>query len=207
MELRVVLGKHEVMCEFAGEPKLAELHTAVHKALSELDHTFPTFTMTMMPEGLLLSDDSSVAALSSGSTIEVVPESREIVLQLLRHRGFSGVSAHDLNPAMKRGDTETVRLMLIALECSETRDYTIVVNVIDAIRTAVVNEDVPMCRIMFSMCKSLMHSCRGSFDNLQLIDGLQSPEILPVLVESGVNCFVSRFYSRAAETMDSSTPR
>ena len=146
-----MLGKHEVMCEFAGEPKLAELHTAVHKALCELDQeTFPTFRMKMMPEGLLLSDDSSVAALSSGSTIEVIPVDRAMARRILEESVNLADNTPHVQRAVERGDTETVRLMILAWGDSWGRPL-----ITSALRTAVVNGDLPMCKIMFASGKCI----------------------------------------------------
>ena len=196
----MVLGKHEVMCEFAGEPKLAALHTAVQKALCEMDQgTFPIFTMTMMPEGLLLSDDSSVAALSSGSTIEVIPIDREEAKRILEEKGVSLANPdawHHLLTAVHQGDTGTVRLMLLAGGNPLVRSWNCLHLVLSA---ALAKPDLPMCRILLA-CREWKEFIRmqGNDSWCDYCDTLQSRDRVQILVECEVTEFSKGFFYRAA---------
>ena len=78
-------GVHEELCELSGEARIEELRRVVRGVVAaHLSGVGDAFEMRLVPEGISLDDDESVAHLSAGSCVEVVPSP----VQVLAERGI-----------------------------------------------------------------------------------------------------------------------
>ena len=61
-------GVHEELCELSGEARIGELRRVVRGVVAaHLSGVGDAFEMCLVPEGISLDDDESVAHLSAGS--------------------------------------------------------------------------------------------------------------------------------------------
>ena len=68
-------GVHEELCELSGEARIEELRRVVRGVVAaHLSGVGDAFEMRLVPEGISLDDDESVAHLSAGGCVEVVPQ-------------------------------------------------------------------------------------------------------------------------------------
>ena len=78
-------GVHEELCELSGEARIGELRRVVRGVVAaHLSGVGNAFKMRLVPEGISLRDDESVAHLSAGGCVEVVPSP----VQVLAKRGI-----------------------------------------------------------------------------------------------------------------------
>ena len=82
-------GVHEELCELSGEARIGELRRVVRGVVAaHLSGVGDAFEMRLVPEGVSLDDDESVAHLSAGGCVEVVPSPKAIAVQELAKRGI-----------------------------------------------------------------------------------------------------------------------
>ena len=79
-------GVHEEVCELSGEARIKELRRVVRGVVAaHLSGVGDAFEMRLVPEGVSLDDDESVAHLSAGDHVEVVL-SKAVAVQALAKR-------------------------------------------------------------------------------------------------------------------------
>ena len=95
-------GVHEELCELSGEARIGELRRVVRGVVAaHLSGVGDAFEMRLVPEGISLDDDESVAHLSAGGCVEVVPSPKFIAEQLKAvAERLKAVAVHEL---AKRG--------------------------------------------------------------------------------------------------------
>ena len=82
-------GVHEELCELSGEARIGELRRVVRGVVAaHLSGVGDAFEMRLVPEGISLDDDESVAHLSAGGCVEVVPSLKTVAVQSLAKRGI-----------------------------------------------------------------------------------------------------------------------
>ena len=82
-------GVHEELCELSGEARIGELRRVVRGVVAaHLSGVGDAFEMCLVPEGISLDDDESVAHLSAGSCVEVVVSIKAVAVQELAKRGI-----------------------------------------------------------------------------------------------------------------------
>ena len=82
-------GVHEELCELSGEARIGELRRVVRGVVAaHLSGVGDAFEMRLVPEGISLDDDESVAHLSAGGCVEVVSSIKAIAVQSLAERGI-----------------------------------------------------------------------------------------------------------------------
>ena len=82
-------GVHEELCELSGEARIEELRRVVRGVVAaHLSGVGDAFEMRLVPEGISLDDDESVAHLSAGGCVEVVPSPKGVAIQALAERGI-----------------------------------------------------------------------------------------------------------------------
>ena len=87
MEFHVKCGVHEELCELSGEARIGELRRVVRGVVAaHLSGVGDAFEMCLVPEGISLDDDESVAHLSAGSCVEVVVSIKAVAVQELAKR-------------------------------------------------------------------------------------------------------------------------
>ena len=80
-------GVHEELCELSGEARIGELRRVVRGVVAaHLSGVGDAFEMRLVPEGISLDDDESVAHLSAGGCVEVVPSIKAVAVQELAKR-------------------------------------------------------------------------------------------------------------------------
>ena len=80
-------GVHEELCELLGEARIGELRRVVRGVVAaHLSGVGDAFEMRLVPEGISLDDDESVAHLSAGGCVEVVSSPKAIAVQELAKR-------------------------------------------------------------------------------------------------------------------------
>ena len=83
-------GVHEELCELSGEARIEELRRVVRGVVAaHLSGVGDAFEMRLVPEGVSLDDDESVAHLSAGSRVEVVPSPKAVAMQALAERNIT----------------------------------------------------------------------------------------------------------------------
>ena len=82
-------GVHEELCELSGEARIGELRRVVRGVVAaHLSGVGDAFEMRLVPEGISLDDDESVAHLSAGGCVEVVVSPKAVAVQELVKRGI-----------------------------------------------------------------------------------------------------------------------
>ena len=82
-------GVHEELCELSGEARIGELRRVVRGVVAaHLSGVGDAFEMRLVPEGISLDDDESVAHLSAGSCVEVVSSPKAVAVQELVKLGI-----------------------------------------------------------------------------------------------------------------------
>ena len=80
-------GVHEELCELSGEARIGELRRVVRGVVAaHLSGVGDAFEMRLVPEGVSLDDDESVAHLSAGGCVEVVVSPKAVAVQELAKR-------------------------------------------------------------------------------------------------------------------------
>ena len=89
MEFHVKCGVHEELCELSGEARIGELRRVVRGVVAaHLSGVGDAFEMRLVPEGISLDDDESVAHLSAGGCVEAVVSLKAVAVQELAKRGI-----------------------------------------------------------------------------------------------------------------------
>ena len=107
-------GVHEELCELSGEARIGELRRVVRGVVAaHLSGVGDAFEMRLVPEGISLDDDESVAHLSAGSCVEVVVSLKAVAVQELAKRGI-GLCWSSVVTATRSKSYDVVGLLLQA---------------------------------------------------------------------------------------------
>ena len=131
-------GVHEELCELSGEARIGELRRVVRGVVAaHLSGVGDAFEMRLVPEGISLDDDESVARLSAGGCVEVVPCPKAFAEQELAKRdiplGWKSVvtatlsKSYDVVGWLLQAD---VRVSLTRPDCALPLDDPTVLNLI-----------------------------------------------------------------------------
>ena len=114
-------GVHEELCELSGEARIGELRRVVRGVVAaHLSGVGDAFEMRLVPEGISLDDDESVAHLSAGGCVEVVTslkgvaeQHKAVAVQELARRGIL-LHWYYVMKATQSRSYDVVRLLLQA---------------------------------------------------------------------------------------------
>ena len=122
MDLTVLCGGREVVCEYSGEPRLAGVKKAVHDVVEDVVRGEAAFDLYLVDEKVML-DDENVAMLCDGSVLEVRARrqdcARTHLIEILGAPTVSTLQIHtkftrQLHQAVDKNDTKLLTLLVEA---------------------------------------------------------------------------------------------